>query len=404
MPGWHDATEELQADGHLESLGVVVEQHPDRAALFMAYQRLDWPLLWDPFNLLELPAVPITMVLDPAGVIRLMQPKLDAVDEIAELIRSNGWEPVESPHEPESPVPGIDELTPPSGTDPERWSRHAMALVLWGGPGRIDEAVEASWRAAEGSTHGSIWFRHGVILRLRHDSPSRRDTDFAQASEAWTNALSIDPGNYIWRRRLQQYGPRLAKPYAFYDWVPVARQAIEERGETPPPLVTEPEGAEFAEPLGDDASSAEVEEAHPDPEGRVPLDDGAISVAVSTVPARVPPGDAVRIHLELAPATGGSFHWNNEAGPGAVWVEAEGRWLVQPRSQAIDVPAEPSSDETRHIEFEVRVPDDVAPGSHSLEAVLAFHVCEDETGVCMYRRRDVSVLIDVQPETLGLSD
>ena len=43
---------------------------------------------------------------------------------------------------------------------------------------------------------------------------------------------------------MQQYGPRLDKPYPFYDWVETAREEIRARGETPSPLRVEPAGAE----------------------------------------------------------------------------------------------------------------------------------------------------------------
>ena len=68
---------------------------------------------------------------------------------------------------------------------------------------------------------------------MRYDSAHRREGDFQRAVEAWSRALEIDPNNYIFRRRIQQYGPRLSKPYPFYDWVSRARDEITARGETP---------------------------------------------------------------------------------------------------------------------------------------------------------------------------
>lgn len=60
-------------------------------------------------------------------------------------------------------------------------------------------------------------------------------------------ALDLVP--YIFRRRIQQYGPRLDKPYPFYDWVSEARAAVLARGETPVEPRVEPGGAELAAPL-----------------------------------------------------------------------------------------------------------------------------------------------------------
>ena len=67
-----------------------------------------------------------------------------------------------------------------------------------------------------------------------------------QAIDAWTKALSLNTDQYIWRRRIQQYGPRLEKPYDFYSWVKQARKEIEERREKPVKLVFEPMGTEIA--------------------------------------------------------------------------------------------------------------------------------------------------------------
>ena len=67
---------------------------------------------------------------------------------------------------------------------------------------------------------------------------------------------------------MQQYGPRLDKPYAFYDWIDAARSELLARGETPIPLKVEPSGAEIAKPIKD--GNFEVTPASmPDPDGRV---------------------------------------------------------------------------------------------------------------------------------------
>lgn len=57
MPGWHAATEELQQAGRLSLAGVVEEQHPDRARLFMQWKRLDWPVVVDSLDLLGVSVV-----------------------------------------------------------------------------------------------------------------------------------------------------------------------------------------------------------------------------------------------------------------------------------------------------------------------------------------------------------
>lgn len=380
---------------------MVIEQHPDRARLFMQWKQFEWPLLWDPFNLLELPAVPITMILDTEGVIRLLQPKLDRADDIMEVVRG-GFERVESPRTVPSPVPGRSALAESSADDPELWSDHAVALALWGGPDRIDDAVAASARATAGDSDGRAWFRRGVILRMRHDSKHRQGSDFAESTDAWTRALDADPANYVWRRRLQQYGPRLAKPYAFYDWIITARDEIGERGETPVELTAEPEGAEFSEPLsGEEGVTSEVPTP---PDSRIVEDKTWVETTVNVVPSRVRPADAVRVHVDLRPGDGNGIHWNNETGPGGFWVEPPFGWAVEPGFQEIAVPEEATSDERRHLEFEVRVPASASSGSHRFEAQSLYAVCNDETGVCMIRRRTIPVTVLVDRTVVGLGD
>ena len=100
---------------------------------------------------------------------------------------------------------------------------------------------------------------------MRHESSGRRPGDFQAAVDAWGRALELDPNQYIWRRRIEQYGPRLSKPYAFYDWVAQARAEISGRGETPIPLAVEPYGSELAGP-GRDVWPDGTGPAEPDPE------------------------------------------------------------------------------------------------------------------------------------------
>ena len=108
------------------------------------------------------------------------------------------------------------------------------SLILWGGPQRLREAIDAYAAAAQADPRdGRALFRLGVALRQRYESAAARRDDFQAAVENWGQALQLDPNQYIWRRRIQQYGPRLDKPYPFYDWVAEAERAIRARGERP---------------------------------------------------------------------------------------------------------------------------------------------------------------------------
>ena len=118
----------------------------------------------------------------------------------------------------------------------------------------------------------------------------RQAGDFQAAVDHWQAALDIDPNQYIWRRRIQQYGPRLDKPYPFYDWVAQSREEIAARGGTPWELAVEPGRSEFAEPL-EDISQRGAAGKLPDPEGRIHRDDGEfIDLEMVVVPALIRPG------------------------------------------------------------------------------------------------------------------
>ena len=75
MPVWHEATREWVKQGRLVLLGVTQEQHADRCRLFAQWKRLDWPILHDPINLLEAPAVPIVVAIDEHGIVRAVRPR-----------------------------------------------------------------------------------------------------------------------------------------------------------------------------------------------------------------------------------------------------------------------------------------------------------------------------------------
>lgn len=364
----------------------------------MQWQNMDWPLLWDPFNLLEFPVVPVTYLLDMAGKVLVVQPLLDRVDDILGRIVDEPAAPGggrDAGQVPLSSRPGVTE-EPVADTDPQTWSDHAVSLALWEGADRIGEAVNATARAVEASDDPVHWFRLGVVLRMRYDSEFRQAGDFANAVNAWSRALDADPNQYIWRRRLQQYGPRLAKPYPFYDWVPQAREDIEAQGEQPTELVVEPHGAEFAQPASEVQEEGSVEkEPEPDPEARVRTDEkGLVEVEAVVVPSNPRPGDSARVHLILTPDHTREAHWNNEAGHSELWVDPPPDWKINDNHQHLPVGTGDVSDETRHLELEVVVPD-TADTAETITGYLLYYVCEGAAGVCVYLRKDLEIPIPI---------
>lgn len=56
--------------GDLVVLGLVQEQHPQRAQLYAQWRELDWPIMWDPFNTTGALAVPNAYMIDEHGVLQ----------------------------------------------------------------------------------------------------------------------------------------------------------------------------------------------------------------------------------------------------------------------------------------------------------------------------------------------
>ncbi len=398
MPGWHEKTEPLRKSGKLQVLGLIQEQHPDRCRLFMQWHRMDWPVLVDPLNLLGVDRVPLTYLIDEHGIIRKARPRpgdLEAFVATTHPKLEGLADPTETPdldarirHFPAGrrETPGVSD-----------WVDRGDALFLRGGPKDVEGAVAAYQRVRLMDPPPEATFRLGVALRRRFDSEHPWPGDFQAAIDAWQDALEQQPNQYIWRRRIQQYGPRPDQPYPFYTWVDAARREITERGETPVDLRVEPSGAELA---GLEAEAAEGNEKEPeaDPDGRITQDDTPLILAdVAGAPATDAKRKVARVHVTLRPfwRTGG--HWNNEAGDTAIWlsppegVRLDRKWAVVPRA-----PAE-TSDEARRAEFEVNL-DGVEGDRKTVEipGYALYYACKGEDGQCLYLRQDFVVTIRVR--------
>lgn len=399
MPGWHESTTEWREAGKLQTAGIVLEQHPERARLFMQWKQLDWPLMVEPFNVLGFTAVPRTFLLDEHGVVRMIHPRLDDLDTVARDFIDRDFEAPSTEAETFDLRPRLSGDEP---TDADAWLERAMALAMWGGADQLDEALAAADAAIALDPNDRAHFAAGVIARMRYDSDGRQAGDFSRAADHWATALEIGPNNYIWRRRLQQYGPRLDKPYPFYDWVATARTEIAARGEEPVSLAVEPGGAEFAEPAAT-FEAAPAASTAPDPDGRIDRDiEGLVIVESTSIPPAAVPGDPLRVHVTLRPDAAAGAHWNNEMGATQLWVEAPEGWELERPLFEVELPPEETSDEPRSFEFELRAPADAAAGGAeqaSVRAYALYFVCDDATGVCMYRRQDLELAVPVRGDT-----
>ncbi len=397
MPVWHEKTKPWVRQGKLVLLGITQEQHPDRCRLFAQWKQFDWPILHDPINVLRMTGVPVWVAIDEHGIVRSTRPKLETFEAefLDRTFSPDATAPTTSPSKPEPPDPAALRRRAEQQGSGGAWRELGDALALWGGTPRVDEAIDAYRRAiAIAPDDGDALFRLGVCYLMRYECKQRQPNDFQAAVDHWSKARSIRPNQYIWRRRIEQYGPRLTKPYPFYDWVQTAVGQIEARGQRPVELAVTPSGAEIAHPSSRfDADLRNVEP--PDPEGRIHRDEqGLIVTEVAVVPPQVKPGDSVRVHVTMRPNDRLKAHWNNEAQPLRIWIEPPPGWQVQQRLLVAPQGQKPETSEPRHLEFEVRTAAD-AQGTTTLTAYALYYVCEGVDGTCQFLRQDIPVAVRV---------
>lgn len=107
VPGWHERMLELQKAGRLQVVGIIQEQHPDRARLSLQWKSMSWALLVDSLDLLQVSGVPITLGLDEHGVVRSRKPTIDIINEIIDTTFAS----------PGEETPALEGTAPP-GTKP----------------------------------------------------------------------------------------------------------------------------------------------------------------------------------------------------------------------------------------------------------------------------------------------
>lgn len=392
MPGWHKATKELAAKKEIAVLGITQEQHPNRCRLFSQWQQFDWPILHDPVNLIENKAVPIAILIDEHGVVRAMPRSTRDLDK---FLKTQFSAPDATAKKiPKRPATTDLETLRAKATSEktaQAWSNLGDGIVLWSKSDEIDSTIQAYQRAVDlDDKNGRSHFRLGVAFRMRYDSPKRQPKDFEMAVRHWDKALEIDPSQYIWRRRIQQYGPRLDKPYPFYDWVEKAQTEVAGRGEKPVQLQVELSGAEVARFSRKFAS--EASKKHPDPDSKIPLDKENLveirSVKVRHTSAKV---NAARIHIELKPND--TTHWNNESEPLKIWIEPVDGWELETNMVQSSNPPQPETKETRNIEFEIRQKSESSAGK-TLRGFALYYVCEETGGKCLFLRRNFEIKLD----------
>ena len=348
-------------------------------------------------------AVPVLVAIDEYGIVRNTAPRLDGFE--ADFLwktfndDSSAVEPAwQTPRLPEGhDRPDFEAMRTAAEKvqTASAWRSLGDALALWGGDSQIDDAIDAYARALKLAPEDSpTEFRLGVCHRRRYESAWRQRGDFQEAIDYWGRALERDPNQYIWRRRVQQYGPRLGKPYAFYDWVGEAEQAIRARGETPIALSVRPGGAEIAHPVKSFAGGS-FEARAPDAEGKVRRDkEGRVQAEVTVVPGRIRAGETARIHIALRLDANQQAHWNNEAEPLRLWLDLPEGWQATERLLTARVEPHAVSAEVRRLECEIKAPAS-ATGKLRLSAYALYHVCDEAGGQCLFLRLDIPVELSV---------
>ncbi|MCB9844930.1 MAG: hypothetical protein H6811_02935 [Phycisphaeraceae bacterium] len=367
-------------------MAIIEEQHPDRCQLFMQWKRMDFPVMVDRLNLLGVRAVPITALIDEAGVVRAIGP---SKEEVEAFIASPPPDPEPFEERPGAFAPRGE------GAPSEPWMNlrdKADRYALWGGPAQFDLAIDYYERVLEDAPEdGPTHFRLGSTYRRRFDSPGRREGDFAGAIRHWEAALRAEPNQYIWRRRIQQYGPRSDKPYPFYDWVREAIDEIRERGEEPIHLEVMPGGAEIASPR------EREKDEQPTAGGKTLIweaslecDAGLIEIDVASVDST--DGEpAARVHVMLRPI--GEAHWNNEGEGCVVGLSVPSGWACEPAAVVFRRADQAVSTEERHAEFEVRwTGEGEAPTLESAVARAMYDACEGEEGACRRVRQERAIV------------
>jgi hypothetical protein len=359
IPGWSRELADFEEQGVIRQLGIVLEQHPDRARLFLQWQGIRWPVWADAMDLLDLDVVPRSFLLDASGRVIAVDPK---VAQVRAAIAAGGL-----PEQAAAPPARLD--------DGER------AFLA----GDAEAAIASLLQRVEGAADGGrTRFRLGVARMAAAERVGAPVGLFAAALEDWRGALAQNPSQYVWRRRIQQYGPRLDKPYAFYDWVERARSELRARGEEPAALRVEPSGTELAGPRRREPRGAPPG-GEPDPDRRMPaLAAAALSVEAAVV-GNTEEDPTVRVHVRLTP--GAESAWNDEGEAAEAWIRAPEGWELVDGPRAA-IAAAGGAAAPRRLEFELRR---TGEGGGAAEGYVLLDLCTGPEAVCARWRVDFRV-------------
>jgi len=377
VPVWHEKVKDWVEKGELVFIGITQEQHPDRCRLFAQWKGFDFPILWDAFNLTDSKVVPNFIAIDEHGIVRSTRPRRASFEEDFLAVAF------------EAPKQAVEPDFEAGACSFSDLHEHPSPISALSQHKDLDASVtELEKRASADPEDAQTAFHAGVAHRLRYDSPEHRPSDFQSAIDHWTRALLLDPNQYIWRRRIQQYGPRMDKPYPFYTWTEQAREEILARGESPVVLLAELTGAELAEPRRGAPPATDIPD-EPDPKARIHRDEvGLIEIESATAFDTSGKQPIASVHISLRTNRGRKAHWNHEAGPLVeVWVDAPTPRLMRIESRD-DVA---TSEGLQLLNFEIELP--AGETEMILPSYALYYVCEGEAGKCVYLRQEFEILI-----------
>lgn len=375
---WNQKIKQL-APENLAVLGVVQEQHAERTKLYKQWKQYDFPIAQDSVTKLGAAVVPIFIGIDEYGIVQntRMNPR-----GLEKFLATKFDPPKDSAPTADGKIDYAKLAVEDASVENLCMAGDDEVLFRKSGNRSYDNAI-AAYEAAlkQDPSNGLVLFRLGCAYRQKYDEQSHSDSDFDKASMHWTAAMEANPRQYIWRRRIEQYGPRLQKPYPFYDWVDTAIKEIRERGETPVELTVELTQSELA---GRSKTNWSDENTKPQSTEGLERDKGRfISVESTMVPGYAKPGKPATVHLRLIPAAG---KWNNESTPLTVWIESDTAKLSSQR-MTYENPDSANSREDRAFEFDL-----LMEGTEecSIKGFALYNVC-DEHGVCMSLRQDFEI-------------
>ncbi|NQU47064.1 MAG: hypothetical protein HQ519_00310 [Planctomycetes bacterium] len=390
MPVWHDLTKPLRASDDIMVIGITQEQHPQRCELWAQWEQVDWPILWDPFNLTGSAAVPIAMAVDEHGVVQNMrlQPQKFEQQFKQDFLAKEFPAPKDlTRRTAQHKHPQIQAMLH-SKLDGQQWQKALAVLKTEAAPAAAKKAPQNAAHSAEQTA--VAWFRLGVAQRMRYDSSHAHADDFQNALQSWQQALKLNPGQYIWRRRIQQWGPKLDKPYPFYNWVSQAQMQLKKRGLTP---------IELPVPLAAIASGGE-EGAQP--EAGVPLDNNNRVAIESALAWQTPspknatkPVSTVRVHLALRPDARHQVEWGDDVGAVEIWLQPMNGWQIEQNHLVLKAEPQLPKRRLQKVSFEVkRVQADAnerVEAATKLQGTAYYYICIGADGECTYLAQEFEI-------------